>query len=162
MCPSEVGYNWRYYDGSSWPDAGKGLTVKCIPGTGTIGVSLSIQQPALASLPCHPDRIILILTISAAMFVSNKMIIHACLSSRAYTLFLGIIFIMNPSRQAGVAHYQPDSVCSLHSFQTVFPFPRTLTPPLSSVSSPAPSSRLASILGLRTHTKLHVLTCVKL
>ena len=38
MCPSEVGYNWRYGDGSSWPDAGKGLTVKCISETGIIRI----------------------------------------------------------------------------------------------------------------------------
>ena len=34
MCPSEVGYKWRYNDGSSWFDAGKGLTVKCISEPG--------------------------------------------------------------------------------------------------------------------------------
>ena len=38
MCPSEVGYNWRYNDGNSWPDAGKGLTVKCISETGIIRI----------------------------------------------------------------------------------------------------------------------------
>ena len=35
-CPSEVGHNWKYGDGASWPDAGKGLTVKSISDTGII------------------------------------------------------------------------------------------------------------------------------
>ena len=35
MCPSEVRHNWRYFDGTgTWPDAGKGLFVKCISETG--------------------------------------------------------------------------------------------------------------------------------
>ena len=34
MCPSEVGHNWRYNTGTSWPDAGEGLIVKCISETG--------------------------------------------------------------------------------------------------------------------------------
>ena len=35
MCPSEVGHNWKYNgDGDSWPDAGKGLIVKCISEAG--------------------------------------------------------------------------------------------------------------------------------
>ena len=36
MCPSEVGHMWRYGDGTSWHDAGKGLIVKCISETGKI------------------------------------------------------------------------------------------------------------------------------
>ena len=39
MCPSELGFNWRYEGpDNSWPDAGKGLAVKCITETGIIRI----------------------------------------------------------------------------------------------------------------------------
>ena len=37
-CPSEVGYNWRYGDGVSFPDARKGLTVKCMSERGMLRI----------------------------------------------------------------------------------------------------------------------------
>ena len=54
MCPSEVGHNWRYNDGTSWPDAGEGLIVKCISETGRTQNKLQARlRPCFeVQLPC--------------------------------------------------------------------------------------------------------------
>ena len=50
MCPSEVGHNWRYDDGTSWPDAGKGLIVQCISETGKLRTKYKATFPFSAGL----------------------------------------------------------------------------------------------------------------
>ena len=53
MCPSEVGHNWRYGDGASFHDAGKGLIVKCISEAG----KLRTKYKAAFPFQCRPLRL---------------------------------------------------------------------------------------------------------
>ena len=52
MCPSEVGYNWRYAGTRSFHDAGKGLIVKCTSEAGKLRTNYRTAQ---MNISCTED-----------------------------------------------------------------------------------------------------------